>query len=278
MSHTADRNTDAGPVCHRDHAKALLAAAIEHHLTGQGQLPDRPGDGPWDLWWACYRAQRSAAELRLDPPHPVDGCADSAIDASRKALCTPPAHPDQASSRRCSCLLNWARSMRRPAPDIAWPQWRLTVAMVKPGSDPVQVRGLLAPSHTVLEEFQRSLAPADARRLYPEAYGREYVARRDDYLTSAPVTVLVLLASASAAGKAKGIEADIRRRLGEGDVLRNHLHMPDSPGNAFADIEHLTGIATFTRFYERYERDRATQRLARYRALLEQPGAQHRTG
>ncbi|MGH3972319.1 MAG: hypothetical protein ACRDS9_03195 [Pseudonocardiaceae bacterium] len=74
------------------------------------------------------------------------------------------------------------------------------------------------------------------------------------------------------------IKSDIRRRLGDGDALRNHLHMPDSPGDAYADLDHLAGTETFSRLYERHEGDRAAQRLARYRALLEQPNPRHRTG
>jgi hypothetical protein len=278
MSRAADRNGDELPLCHRDRTTAMLAYAVEQHATGHGQPLERAGDGPWDMWWVCYRAQRTAAEFGVDPGRTAGRCDDCAADASRLALCTPPEHPDQTSPRRCSCLLDWAQSMRQPAPDIAWPRWRLTVGMVKPGSDPVAVRELLAQSHTVLEERQRSLTPADVRRLYPDAYGRKYVARRDDYLTLAPVTVLVLLASPSAIGKAKDIKSHIRRLLGDGDALRNHLHMPDNPGDAFVDLDHLAGTTAFSRLYERYERDRAAQRLARYRALLEQPHAQPRTG
>ncbi|MPZ65918.1 MAG: hypothetical protein GEU83_10515 [Pseudonocardiaceae bacterium] len=278
MSHANDRNTGPVPICHRDRTKTLLAAAIEHHLTDQGQPPDRPMEAPWDVWWACYRVQRTAAEFSLDPRRAKARCEVCATDAGRLASCAPPEHPDRMVKRRCSCLLTWARSMRQPATDIAWPAWRLTVAMVKPGSDPIAVRELLAESHTVLADTQQSLAPADVRRLYPDAYGRAYVARRDDYLTSAPVTVFVLLASPWAVGKAKDIKLGVRRHLGDGDVLRNHLHMPDSPGDAFADLDHLAGTETFIRLYERYERDRAADRLARYRALLEQPDPRHRPG
>ncbi|MGH3428383.1 MAG: hypothetical protein ACRDQZ_12585 [Mycobacteriales bacterium] len=274
MSRTDYRNADAVPVCHRDRTTALLAYALERTVTGHGQPLSRAGDSPWDVWWVCYRAQRSAAEFGVDPRHAAGRCEMCALDASRLAFHTPPQHPD----RECLCLLDWARSMRRPIPGTAWPEWRLTVSMVKPGSDPAQVRELLAESHTVLESVQRHLTPTDVRRLYPDAYGREYVARRDDYLTSAPVTVFVLLASPSAIGKAKDIKTDIRHRLGVGDVLRNHLHMPDSPGDAFADLDHLAGTTTFVRLYERYERDRAAQRLARYRALLDQPDPRNRTG
>jgi hypothetical protein len=84
--------------------------------------------------------------------------------------------------------------------------------MIKPGSDPVQARELLAESHTVLAGFQRYLTSADVRRLYPDAYGHAYVVRRDDYLTSAPVTVFLLLASPSAVSRATDIKIDIRHR------------------------------------------------------------------
>ncbi len=278
MSHPVDRNTDPVPVCHRDRTKALLAAAIEHHLTGHGQPPDGAVDGPWDMWWICYRAQRTAVELRLDPRRAAGHCGDCATAAASLALRVPPEHPDRMHPQRCSCFLDWAQSMRQPAHEIMWPGWRLTVGMIKPCSDPVPVRDLLAESHTVLAEARQSLTPTDVRRLYPDAYGADYVAHQDDYLTSAPVTVFLLLARPSAVGKAKEIKADVRRRLGAVDVLRNHLHMPDSPGDAFADLDHLAGTGTFTGLYERYERDRAAHRLARYRALLEQPDPRHRAG
>lgn len=278
VGNIGDRHTDPVRVCHRDRTKTLLAAVIEHHLTGYRQLPDRAGDGPWDVWWACYRAQRTAAELGLDPRRVAGHCEGCATATAELAFHVPPEHPERMPPQRCSCLLDWARSMRRPAREIMWPGWRLTVGMIKPGSDPVAVRNLLAESHTVLEEAQRSLTPADVRRLYPDAYGADYVVRQDDYLTCAPVTVFLLLTSPWAVGKATQIKTDVRSRLGGGDVLRNHLHMPDSPGDAFADLDHLAGTGTFTRLYERYERDRAADRLARYRALLEQPDPRHRAG
>lgn len=278
MSRTANRNVDVLPTCHRDRTKALLACAVEQHATGQRQSLEQAGNGPWDVWWVCYRAQRTAAEFGLNPGHVAGRCEVCTINACKLAFHAPPEHPDGTPRRACSCLLDWAQSMRRPAPDITWPGWRLTVAMVKPGSNPVPVRRLLAESHTVVEEVQQHLTRADVRRLYPDAYGQDYVARRDDYLTSAPVTVFVLVASPAAIGKAKDIKSDIRRLLGDDDALRNHLHMPDSPGDAFTDLDHLAGTATFSRLYERYERDRAAQRLARYRALLEQPDPRHRTG
>lgn len=276
----AGRDTDPVPGCHRDRTKMLLAAALEHHLSGHGQPACQVGDGPWDVWWACYRAQRTATGFGLDPRRAPGRCEVCAGNAGNLAHRTPPAHPDDdhTARRRCSCLLDWATSMRRPAPALDWPEWRLTVGMVKPGADAVAVRGYLMETYAVLDTFERRLTPADVRRLYPDAYGAEYVARQDDYLTSSPVTVFVLLTKPAAVGKAKDIKADVRRRLGDTDVLRNHLHMPDSPGDAFADLDHLVGGDLFTRLYERHERDRAAYRVARYRALLDRPDPRARAG
>jgi len=197
---SADGNTAAVPICHRDRTKTLLAAAMEHHLTGNGRPPDPVAHRPWDVWWACYRARRTSTALDIDPRGAPGHCDSCATDAARLAFATPPEHPDHdgQTQRRCSCFLEWARSMRQPAPDIAWPAWRLTVGMVKPGTDPTVIGELLAQTHTILDSVERTLTPTDVRRLYPDAYGADYITRQDDYLTSGPVTVFVLLATPAA--------------------------------------------------------------------------------
>jgi hypothetical protein len=63
------------------------------------------------------------------------------------------------------------------------------------------------------------------------------------------------------------IKAGIRHLLGA-DKVRNHLHMPDNPGEALADIAHLAGRELLATLYERHDRDRSTERLAFYRAAL----------
>ncbi|MBO2447113.1 hypothetical protein J4573_08440 [Actinomadura barringtoniae] len=109
----------------------------------------------------------------------------------------------------------------------------------------------------------------DTRRLYPEAYGADYVAARDSYLTRAPVEVLLLLDQRAHGDETAiaDLKARIRRAIGA-DELHNHLHMPDNPGEALADIAHLAGNETLAELYERYERDHAAERLAFYRSAL----------
>lgn len=262
----------------RDRTKVALACAIECVIAGVDLRAGHTYDSPWDAWWVRYRSRLSAARSRPDL-WPGE-CADCVEEAGSLVCASPPGHPDDngPGERTCACLTEWARSMRSPAPAIAWPPWRLTLGMAKPGADTAAVAAELTRTHTVLDTFTLQLTPADVRRLYPDAYGAAFVARTDDYLTSGPVTVFALLMHDSAIGHAKEIKLEIRRRLGGDDKLRNHLHMPDSPGDAFADLDHLAGRRVFHRFYERYERDRATARLARYRALLERPDSRHRAG
>lgn len=140
--------------------------------------------------------------------------------------------------------------------------------MVKPGGDASAVHHALLKAYAIVHTAELPLTPADARRLYPDAYGADYVARQDAYLTSAPVQVLVLLAVPWAATRAKQVKARIRRHLGDTDMLRNHLHMPDNPGDALCDVCRLARSDILHDLYERYDRDSAAERLACYRTVL----------
>ncbi|WP_322770181.1 hypothetical protein [Frankia sp. Cr1] len=266
----------------RDRATALLAYAVERRLAGYGDaLPEEVAGDPWDAWWTCYRAATPADDLAVCLHREQQGCPACTWEAAMLAGRRPPGHPDDlGSTRRCSCLVHWATAMRRPnAATADWPGWRITIGMVKPGGDAAAVRALLSETYRVLDTAERTLTAADVRRLYPDAYGADYVARHDAYLTSAPVTVFVLLADTPfGSSQVAGLKRDIRRRLGGVDVLRNHLHMPDSPGDAFCDLGHLAGTEMLTRLYERYEHDRAAHRLACYRALLDRRDPRVRTG
>ncbi|WP_334028664.1 hypothetical protein [Nocardia terpenica] len=140
--------------------------------------------------------------------------------------------------------------------------------MVKPGTDRTTVRTLLEESHRVLATHRRWLSTADTRRLYPDAYGAEYLADRDAYLTGGEVSVLILLTQPGVLATAKRIKTELRHRLGCSNPLRNGVHMPDCPGEAYCDIAHLCGADTLVELYERYDHDHAVDRLDRYRDLL----------
>jgi hypothetical protein len=158
--------------------------------------------------------------------------------------------------------------MRTPSPEPAWPASRLSVALLKPAAPRPQIRSLLAEQYDMLAERGRTLTAHDTRRLYPDAYGCDYIAARDTYLTADTVEILLLLARPGAPPPPKQVKTSIRAHLRVEDPLRNHLHMPDSPGEVYCDIAHLFGEAELSQFYGRYERERADQRLAVYRDVL----------
>jgi hypothetical protein len=250
--------------------RALLGHVMEtllsEHTPHPGALTVRVFS-PWDAWWVCYRAglplealQALGVAIAL-PEHVCTGCARDAL-----ALAEAPSHPGADGGRDCGCLRTWAVRMRAPAPEPSWPDLSLTVALAKPGAPRELIRAELRRSHHVLATVPLTLTTDDTRRLYPEAYGADYVAARDAYLTSGPALALVLRAATKTAA-AVTVKARIRGLLG-GDRLANHLHMPDNPGEALADIGHLAGTELLRGLYERYERDRAEYRLGFYRAAL----------
>jgi hypothetical protein len=125
---------------------------------------------------------------------------------------------------------------------------------------------MLDPEYSILGSRELTLTAADTRRLYPEAYGADYVRDRDAYLTSGRAYVLVLRARRDGTGPG-AVKMRIREHIGA-DALRNHLHMPDNPGEALADIAQFAGYQELAQLYRRYERDHTARRLAFYRAAL----------
>ena len=258
------RETRFQPARHA--AKALLGYALDTLLSGTSA-----GDSgalvpnPWDAWWACYRAGRPLAVSGTCVSAGDGACADCAGQALALAAASPPCHPGTEPGP-CGCLLRWAAAMRSPGPPAGWPPTALSLALIKPGAPAGLVRGLLAGDFDVLAARELTLTTADTRRLYPEAYGAGYVAERDAYLTSGTAQVLTL-----AAHRPGAVSADVKARIraqASGDELRNHLHMPDNPGEALADIAHFAGYEELAQLYRRYERDRTSSRLAFYRTAL----------
>lgn len=251
----------------RHAAKALLGYALDM-LLSEGSAGDSTVvavPGPWDAWWACYRAGRPLAAIGARISAGAGACPDCAGRALALAAASPPGHPGTEPGP-CGCLLRWAAAMRSPAPPAGWPPTALSLALIKPGAPARLVCGLLAGDFDILAARELVLTTAGTRRLYPEAYGAGYVAERDAYLTSGPVQVLTLLARHPGV-VSRDVKARIRAQAG-GDALRNHLHMPDNPGEALADIACFAGYEELARLYRRYERDRTSSRLAFYRTAL----------
>jgi hypothetical protein len=240
-------------------------------------LPVRTDD-PWDLWWVCRRAAASLAELGLavTPGVPAGSCARCWQQVLALVGAAGVADPDPAA-QRCSCFYDWAVAMRQPGGDPTWPALRTQLAMIKPTSASRPVRAALDRDYRVLAMTRHQLSTSDIRRLYPDAYGAAFVAAQDGYLVGAWVDVLILLARTDPPPDPGQVKTRVRADLGHTDLLRNHLHMPDSPGDTLCDVAHLAGTDMLADLYERHERDRAEQRLAHYRAVLapERSGSGH---
>jgi hypothetical protein len=256
--------TAVQPIPAKHLPKALLGLVMERRLLGASEPEEVPVSSPWDLWWACFRAVEPADQLGIHASREGAGCVDCDRDALALATASPPRHPD-VGGRPCDCLLAWAIRMRRPVGTVQWPLTRLSLALLKPGAPHDQIRAALEKAHQVLSATETMLTTDDTRWLYPEAYGADYVAARDAYLTSGSVQILLLRRTGP--GAASQLKVEIRRIMGA-DTLRNHLHMPDNPGEAFADIAYLVGAGILATMYERHERDRSAERLAFYRAAL----------
>lgn len=276
---TGDARADDGLWRHR--VTARMAYSVERRLiTSLGLADPGPPDGsglaaipassPWDIWWACYRAGSSAASLGLVPYlTPVAVCQACVRDVAALVAADPPGHPESLTgSRACGCLDEWAVRMRTLVPSPAWPPLGVTVAVVKPGADTRSARHHLAGlGYEPIFQWQARLTARDVRRMYPDAYGASFVARQDAYLTAGPVQVLILLTQPTGPDP-KPAKTRVRELLGGGDVLRNHLHMPDNPGDALCDLAHFAGTATLLDLYRRHGHDTSARRLACYRAVL----------
>ncbi|MFD7161391.1 hypothetical protein ACFV9C_42870 [Kribbella sp. NPDC059898] len=275
----ADRPTVRAGLGHRGQVTLILSLLVDQ--LSAGQLPDVTGwrpRSPWDIWWVCFRTGLPASTLGLAHLLQLgarmaecDACRRLVVDLTSNA----PTHPGPDGDNECGCFTAWAVSLRSPEPQIHWPALVSGVAMVKPGTELGAVTDLLSVDFEIHERITRALTVADVRRLYPDAYGAAFVSGRDAYLTSSPSTVLTLRAKTPARAGTE-YKRSIRRALGHGDLLRNHLHMPDNPGETWCDLRLLAG--DHNDLYRRYDSGHATDRVDHYRHLLglEQPRSRAR--
>jgi nucleoside diphosphate kinase len=257
----------AAPGAGRGVLAAVLGMALDAELSGRtAALPYLRH--PWDAWWVAIRSagrvMPGAGTYRACP-----ACADVAAD---EATLHVPAGPGEGD-RGCGCRQQWAQAMRSPLSRgcLPLPPQRLTVALLKPGAPGMAVRARLRAELREVHLAERHLTPGDCGRLYPDAYGADFVARRTEYMTSSSIQVLILAGGADAVARGAALKHAIRADLGA-DASRNHLHMPDNPAEALADIALLAGWDLLQRHYRRWEGSDArllADRLAGYRAYLD---------
>jgi hypothetical protein len=226
----------------------------------------------WDVWWACTRAGLSAEDLGLSlrlnlgldvepDTRPGDlvvvaNCGRCVVDVAELTRQVPADTIDPDTWPRCGCPAQWARRMCETTwlPSVPEPPpWRVSIAVVKPTADVAAVRRVLGRWFEILTAGERWLSEHDVHRLYPDAYGPDFRRRQNDYLTLEPAHVLVLVAPARlTVQQHRAAKMEVRLQLGGNDLLRNHVHMADNPGEAWCDALHMVGPTGAQQLYERY--------------------------
>jgi hypothetical protein len=144
----------------------------------------------------------------------------------------------------------------------------LSSALLKPWAPAGAIRDMLAVRYQIASRRTLRLTPLDIARLYPDAYGEEFLAWQAGYLGGGPAEALMLTTPADEPACARAVRSEVRASLGVTAEPENHLHMPDSPGEALANIEQLFGADALRDHYGRIELSHGRRRLALYRAVL----------
>jgi hypothetical protein len=253
----------------RDIVKTVVSYLYEARLAGQeAVLPDLPD--AWDLWYVCYRLWRPAGALGIAGRRARSGCSACRDLVERLTVGAPPGYPDGAPGG-CGDWLRWAvrmRSREPGSPQVDCLAMALSFALIKPGAPARAIRTMLAARYRIAGRRELRLTPVDLTRLYPDAYGDEFLAWQAGYLSSGPVETLMLTAPPDEPVCARAVRSEIRASLGVTIAPENHIHMPDSPGEALANIEQFFGSDTLREQYRRIELTHGQRRLALHRALL----------
>jgi len=177
----------------RDLVKTVVSHLYEAGIAARGatarDLPD-----VWDLWYVCYRLWRPAAALGLAGVRTRSGCTACRERVAHLISTSPPGYPAGAAAS-CGCFLRWAMRMRsrEPAsPQVDCLPMALSSALLKPGAPAGAIRDMLAVHYRIAERRTLWLTPPDITRLYPDAYGEEFLAWQAGYLGGGPVEALML--------------------------------------------------------------------------------------
>lgn len=224
----------------------------------------------WDFWYVSYGIQESAPQLfaarfpaRLRELR--DG-AGSANDVWRLIEEVPVGWPEPEVVY--PGLLTWRQAQRQEAESgLALPAGAHCPVLVKPRVAVESVLAALEPVFQIEGCEARELGPKDVRRLYPTAYGAEFVGRVVDYLTSGPCTLL-LVSAWQPIPSLDVCKALVRGQLGVMGNLENAIHLPASLGELYSNLTQFLGHAATREAYNEHNGTKHERRVALYRTLL----------
>lgn len=251
----------------------FLAVAWESYLAGERLVIPTERTrrlSCWDFWYVSYCVRRPPADLFAasfpDRLRELRDGAESADDVWQLVEAAPVGWPEHGAAY--AGLQTWRQAQRlQKGRGLTLPVGAHCLVLVKPDVMVEPVLAALEPTLQVERRQTRLLRPEDVRRLYPTAYGSEFVGRVVNYLTSGPCTLL-LAAARQPISNLDEYKARLRRRLGVIDDLRNAVHVPASLGELYSNLAQLLGQAAVWEAYDEHSGTKHERRAAFYRVVL----------
>lgn len=251
----------------------LLAVAWESHLGGERLMvpaEQAASFSCWDYWYVCYGLRHSPSRLfTADFPARLRELRDGeeSADAVWRLIAEVPVRWPEPEAA-CPGLLTWRQGQRLHAgAGLSLPAGVHCPVLVKPGVDVGPVVSALAPGWRIEQREDWLLSPKDVRRLYPTAYGHEFIGRVADYMTSGPCTLL-LASSRRPVPNLDEYKAHLRKQLRTTGNLKNAIHLPASLGELYTNLRQFFGQAAVQEAYNEHYGTRYERRAALYRTVL----------
>jgi nucleoside diphosphate kinase len=204
--------------------------------------------------------------LGIDPDSAKATCS-ACKPYIRELLSGDPVYPGWSAPIPCDCFGQWSAGMRTPEDEGQFPSLRFCNCLIKPNADSNRIISVLNASYEIVAAKNITLTVPDIRRMYPESFEALYLPVHNGYLTSSE-SVVVLMCAKNETTDHRHEKMRIRGLLSGGDCVRNHLHMPDNPGDTIADLLHLSPELDQRSLVHSSDVASAERRVALYKSIM----------